>query len=112
MSSDPESQAAPPAYFIVEVEIYDAATFGLYFERAEATFRPFGGRVVRFGATLLPAEGIQSENARVGIVAFPSLKAGQDWFQSPAYRKIIPLRHRSAKTRAYFIEGPFQAPLA
>ena len=109
MDFEPQSRSAPPAYFIVEVEIHDAATFGLYFEQAEVTFRPFGGRVVRFGATLVPAEGIEAESARIAIVSFPSLKAGREWFASPAYRKIVPLRHRSAKTRAYFIEGPFQA---
>jgi uncharacterized protein (DUF1330 family) len=111
MDPDPESRAGPPAYFIVEIEVHDAVTFASYFRQVEATFQPFGGRIVRFGATLVPAEGIESVGARIGIVAFPTLKAGEDWFASPAYRKIVPLRHQSAKARAFFVEGPFQAPL-
>ena len=29
----------------------------------------------------------------------------RDWFESPAYRRIAPLRQRSARTRGFFVEG-------
>jgi uncharacterized protein (DUF1330 family) len=43
--------------------------------------------------------------ARAAIVDFPSLKAGREWFESPAYQTIAPLRQRSARTRGFFVEG-------
>ncbi|MEI9999438.1 MAG: hypothetical protein WDO13_09855 [Verrucomicrobiota bacterium] len=32
-------------------------------------------------------------------------QARRDWFASPAYRKIAPLRQKSAHTRAFSVEG-------
>jgi uncharacterized protein (DUF1330 family) len=48
---------------------------------------------------------MDGSTARAAIVIFPSLRAGRDWFESPAYRKIAPLRQRSAQTRGFFVEG-------
>jgi len=43
--------------------------------------------------------------ARGAIAVFPTLQAGRDWFESPAYQKIAPLRPRSARTQGFFVEG-------
>jgi uncharacterized protein (DUF1330 family) len=87
-----ESAATLPAYFVALVEIHDPAGFQLYHEQFEATLAPFGGRLASFGATIVPLEGMDASTARAAIVVFPSLQAGRNWFESPAYRKI----HRSA----------------
>jgi uncharacterized protein (DUF1330 family) len=103
-----EAEVAAPAYFVALVEIHDPAGFQSYHEQFEATLAPFGGRLVSFGATIVPLEGMDGSTARAAIVVFPSLRAGRDWFESPAYRKIAPLRQRSAQTRGFFVEGlPF-----
>ena len=94
-----------PAYFVALVEIHDPAGFQSYHEQFEATLAPFGGRLVSFGATIVPLEGMEGSTARAAIVVFPSLQAGRDWFESPAYRRIAPLRQRSARTRGFFAEG-------
>ena len=94
-----ESAVTVPAYFVALVEIHDPAGFQSYHEQFEATLAPFGGRLVSFGATIVPLEGMDGATARAAIVVFPSLQAGRDWFESPAYRKIAPLRQRSAQTR-------------
>ena len=108
----PNSDTSPlaPAYFIAEVEIHDPAGFRPYAEQFAATLTPFGGRLVSFGASIVPVEGIESTTARAAIVVFPSMKAGRDWFSSPTYRKIAPLREKSAKTRAFFVDG-FPVPV-
>jgi uncharacterized protein (DUF1330 family) len=100
-----ESEGAVPAYFVALVEIHDPAGFQSYHEQFEGTLAPFGGRLVSFGAQIVPLEGMDGSTARAAIVVFPSLRVGQDWFQSPAYRKIAPLRQRSAHTRGFFVEG-------
>ena len=100
-----ESKVTVPAYFVALVEVHDPARFQSYHEQFEATLAPFGGRLVSFGATIVPLEGMDGSTARAAIVAFPSLQAGRDWFESPAYRRIAPLRQRSARTRGFFVEG-------
>jgi uncharacterized protein (DUF1330 family) len=100
-----ESEVAVPAYFVALVEIHNPAGFRSYHEQFEATLAPFGGRLVSFGATIVPLEGMDGSTARAAIVVFPSLRAGQDWFNSPSYRKIAPLRQQSAQTRGFFVEG-------
>jgi uncharacterized protein (DUF1330 family) len=100
-----ESAVSVPAYFVALVEIHDPAGFHSYHEQFESTLAPFEGSLVSFGATIVPLEGMEGSTARAAIVVFPSLQAGQDWFESPAYRKIAPLRQRSARTRGFFVEG-------
>jgi uncharacterized protein (DUF1330 family) len=94
-----------PAYFVALVDIHDPAGFQSYHDQFEATLAPFGGRLISFGATIVPLEGMDGPAARAALVVFPSLQAGRDWFESPAYRRIAPLRQRSAQTRGFFVEG-------
>jgi uncharacterized protein (DUF1330 family) len=105
MPTSPENAVSAPAYFVAEVEIHDPAGFKPYAEQFTATLIPFGGRLVSFGASILPLEGIQATTARAAIVVFPSMQAGQDWFSSGVYRKIAPIRQKSASTRAFAVEG-------
>jgi uncharacterized protein (DUF1330 family) len=100
-----ESSVTVPAYFVALVEIHDLAGFQSYHEQFEATLVPFGGRLVSFGATIVPLEGMDGSTARAAIVVFPSLQVGRDWFESTTYRRIAPLRQRSARTRGFFVEG-------
>jgi uncharacterized protein (DUF1330 family) len=88
-----------PAYFVALVEIHDPARFQPYHKQFEVTLAPFGGRMVSFGAAIVPLEALES-----GYCGF-SFPPGRDWFESPAYRRIAPLRQRSARTRGYFVEG-------
>ncbi len=105
MPANPEIPAAKPAYFIAEVEIHDLAGFKSYAEQFAGTLAPFGGKLLSFGEPIIPVEGIEKTTARAAIVVFPSVQAGQDWFASPAYRKIAPIRQKSAHTRAFSVEG-------
>jgi uncharacterized protein (DUF1330 family) len=104
-----ESAVSVPAYFVATVEVHDPAGFKPYHEQFQATLAPFGGRLVSFGSGIVPLEGMDGSTAKAAIVVFPSLQAGRDWFGSPAYRKIAPLRQQSARPRGFFVEG-FSVP--
>ena len=65
-----ESAVTVPAYFVALVEIHDPAGFQSYHDQFEATLAPFGGRLVSFGATIVPLEGMDGSTARAAIVAF------------------------------------------
>src|SRR5271165_6470218 len=100
-----ESAVKVPAYFVALVEIHDPAGFQSYHEQFEATLAPFGGRLVSFGATIVPLEGMDGATARAALVVFPSLQAGRDWFESSAHQTIAPLRQRAARTRGFLVAG-------
>ena len=100
-----EPAVTAPAYFVALVEIHDPARFQSYHEQFEATLKPYGGRLISFGATIVPLEGMDGATARAAIAVFPSLQLGRDWFESPAYQRITPLRQQSARTRGFFVEG-------
>jgi uncharacterized protein (DUF1330 family) len=105
MPAEPENAITTPSYFVAEVETHDLAGFKSYADQFAATLVPFGGRLVSFGAPIVPLEGIETTKARAAIVVFPSPQAGSDWFASPVYRKIAPIRQRSAHTRAFSVSG-------
>jgi uncharacterized protein (DUF1330 family) len=94
-----------PDFFVAEVEIHDPDTFMEYAKQFESTLSPFGGRLLSFGSSIVPIEGIEKSSARAAIVLFPNEKARRDWFDSAAYKKIAPIRHKSASTRAFAVEG-------
>jgi uncharacterized protein (DUF1330 family) len=105
MPTEPENASTTPAYFVAEVEIHDPAGFKSYANQFASTLTSFGGRLVSFGAPIIPLEGIETTTARAAIVVFPSAQAGSDWFASPTYRKIAPIRQKSAHTRAFSVSG-------
>ena len=105
MATATETSATKPAYFVAEVEIHDLAGFKAYAEQFAGTLAPFGGKLLSFGEAIVPEEGIENTTARAAIVVFPSAQAGRDWFASPVYRKIAPIRQKSAHTRAFSVEG-------
>ncbi len=105
MTESPKSEAGTPAFFVAEVEIHDPAGFKSYAGQFQGTLLPYGGRLVCFGGAILPLEGIEETTARAAIVVFPTVQAGHDWFASPAYQKIVPIRQKSAHTRAFYVEG-------
>src|SRR5271163_3880685 len=105
MPTTQQNPTTKQAYFVAEVEIHDLAAFKSYAEQFAGTLVPFGGKLVSFGEPIVPIEGIEKTTARAAIVVFPSAQAGRGWFASPVYRKIAPIRQKSAHTRAFFVEG-------
>jgi uncharacterized protein (DUF1330 family) len=99
----PASQAKPPAYYISEFEVTDAEGIRPYSAAVESTFAPFGGRYAARGGKVVSLEGEPSK--RVIMIVFPSLEQAQAWYDSPRYREIMPIRHKSAKSRVFIMEG-------
>lgn len=98
------AQTAPhPAYVIAEVHVADPAGFSEYVKQLPATLAPYHAKTLVRG---LPdtREGAPPDGSVV-IIAFDSLKAANDWYASPAYQAIIPLRQKSATTKVYIVDG-------
>jgi len=95
--------AAHPAYIVAEVHVTDPPGFSEYVKQLPATLAPYHAKTLARG---LPdaREGTPPDGSVV-ILAFDSLKDANDWYLSPAYQAIIPLRLKSATTRAYILDG-------
>jgi len=83
------------AFFIATVKIRNADRFQEYAQKAGATFAAYGGELVIRGKLDGELAGTVDHQA-VGIVKFPSPEALSNWFQSPEYQAIIPLREEAA----------------
>ena len=93
----------PPGYVIAEVEVMDPATFQKYAEKVAETLAPFNARFLIRGGKAQTVEGEAAK--RIVVLAFDSAEKARVWYDSPAYEAIKPIRHRSAKTRVFIVEG-------
>jgi uncharacterized protein (DUF1330 family) len=93
----------PVAYYISEFELTDPEGIRPYSAAVESTFVPFGGKYAVRGGKVASLEGEPMK--RVIMIVFPSLEQAQAWYASPRYQEIMPIRHKSAKSRAFIMEG-------
>jgi uncharacterized protein (DUF1330 family) len=74
-----------------------------YLERIDATLAAYGGRFLVHGGRLTPAEGEWTGD--LIIIEFPSEQAAVDWYESPAYQAILPLRTENSRGMAALVLG-------
>jgi len=92
-----------PGYVVAEVDVTDPATFQKYAEKAPGTIAASGGHYVIRGGKSMSIEGEPPK--RFVVIQFDSVEKAKAWEDSPAYDAIKPIRHSSAKSRVFIIEG-------
>jgi uncharacterized protein (DUF1330 family) len=94
----------PPGYFIAEVEVTDPATMQKYGEKVPDTLAPFHHEHLVRSRKI---QALESDPPKGGIVeiAFDSVEKAREWYDSPAYAAIRPLRQIAAKSRIFIVEG-------
>jgi uncharacterized protein (DUF1330 family) len=95
--------AAHPAYVVAEVHVTDPAGFTEYVKQLPATLAPYHAKTLVRG--LADAREGAPPEGQVVILQFNSLRDANQWYASPAYQAIIPLRQKSATTRVYIVDG-------
>ena len=99
------AQAKPPAYLISEVIVTDEDGYKEYIEKFPGTLVPFGGKfLVRAGQTA-PIPGAGDPPKRPVVIVFESFEKAKAWSVSAATKGIRPIRDRTAKVRAFLVEG-------
>ena len=74
-----------------------------YLERIDATLAPYDGHFIIHGGTPHVVEG---ENpGTLIVIEFPSETHARDWYASPAYRAILPLRTDNSDSNVFFVDG-------
>ena len=92
------------AYVIALETIHDAAMFAEYRKGVVGTLAPFGGQFIARGGTFTVLDG-EWQHRRTVIIEFPSREAAEGWYKSPAYQKIIGLRHKSSNGNLVILDG-------
>jgi uncharacterized protein (DUF1330 family) len=98
-------QAKTPAgYVVAEVNVTDPATFKKYAAQVPATLAPFGGKYLVRAGKITPVEG-DAPKGNIVVIAFDSVGQAEAWENSKAYEAIKPLRHKSATSRVFIVQG-------
>ncbi|WP_214401469.1 DUF1330 domain-containing protein [Pseudonocardia lacus] len=74
-----------------------------YLQRIDATLAPFEGRFVVHGAVPETLEG--DWEGTLIVIAFPDADRAHGWYDSAAYREILPLRTRNSRGTAILVDG-------
>jgi uncharacterized protein (DUF1330 family) len=74
-----------------------------YLRRIDATLTPFEGRFLVHGPQPEKVEG--DWQGDLIVIAFPSMTAARGWYDSPAYREILPLRLDHSVVDTILVEG-------
>jgi uncharacterized protein (DUF1330 family) len=92
-----------PGYVIAEVDVQDPATFQKYADQVPGTLAPFNGHYMIRGGKVQAIEGEAPK--RFVVLQFESAEKAKAWEDSPAYEAIKGIRHSSAKSRVFIVEG-------
>lgn len=93
-----------PAYFVVDLDVHDAAGFEEYRRRVDGMIERYGGRYLVAAAAVEVLEG-HWRPKRLTIIEFPSTARAKEFYGSEEFREIVHLRLNSAKTNLVFVEG-------
>ncbi len=74
-----------------------------YIEKIDATLAPYGGRFIVHGGPIVQVEGEWTGD--VVIIEFPDATAAEEWYSSPAYQEILPLRTEHSRSMAGLLRG-------
>jgi uncharacterized protein (DUF1330 family) len=97
------AQAKAPAYSIAEIDVTDPVAFKAYVDGNTKTIAAAGGHfIVRSGKSEMYA-GAQPK--RIAIVAWDNFDQAQAYYNSPAYKALIPNRDKSSNYRGFIVEG-------
>lgn len=97
------AQAKPPAYTIAEIEVTDPATYKKYADATGRGIPAAGGRFIVRGGKTVVLNGPQPK--QIAVIQWESLEKARAFFESEAYKQLVPIRDKSSNFRAFIIEG-------
>jgi uncharacterized protein (DUF1330 family) len=94
----------PSCYIIGDVTVNDPERYKDYAAHTQSTLEPFGGRFIVRGGQVDQLEG-SWEPGRVVVIEFPDKESARGWYESDAYREILPIRHEASTGNLILVEG-------
>ena len=94
------------AYLVANIQsVKDQAQYDRYRGAVAGTQAPYGGKFLVRGAMPVELGSSPIPQGTVVIIRFPSMKNLQEWWNSPAYSAIRPLRESGTVSRLFAAEG-------
>jgi uncharacterized protein (DUF1330 family) len=91
-------------YVIAVVDVANAEGYAAYSKQVPATIAKYGGRYLVRGGKTEVREG-EWPGPRTVILEFPSLARALEWYDSPEYTPLRPIRQANSKAKIAFFEG-------
>ena len=85
-----------PGYVIAEVDVHDLTAFQKYGTKVPETLAPFNHQYVVRSNKIQSLEGDPPKGGIV-VIQFDSAQKAREWYDSPAYRTILPIRQGAAE---------------
>jgi len=89
---------------IAIVDVSNAEGYQRYSQKVPATIAKYGGRYLVRGGKTEVREG-EWPGPRTVILEFPSLARALEWYDSPEYKPLRPIRQANSIARIAFFEG-------
>jgi uncharacterized protein (DUF1330 family) len=83
------------AYVVGQVTVKNLAKWDEYRARVPQTLAPWGAELVFRGKQVAALAG-ENPHPDIVVIRFPDAAAADNWFKSPAYQSLIPLREQAA----------------
>ena len=93
----------PPAYVFAEVNVTDPGAMQQYRAKLPETLAPYNHQVLISGGKTDALEGDAPKT--IVVISFDSMKDAQEWYDSPAYQAIKPIRLSAATSRVFIVDG-------
>jgi uncharacterized protein (DUF1330 family) len=92
------------AYFVVDLEIFDADLMRDYRERVPDVIRKYGGRYLVRGGKFESMEGSWTPK-RLVLLEFPNMEQAKRFYDCEEYRELKAVRMKAARTNLVLVEG-------
>ena len=92
------------AYFIVDIDIRDAAGLEEYRKQIPATLTKYGGRFIVRGGRFERVEGNWLPK-RLVLLEFPSIERAKQWYDSEEYRPLKEMRLKASDSNIVLVDG-------
>ncbi len=84
------------AYIVGHITVQDPASWAEYRSKVPGTLTPWGGELVFRGQQRAVLAG-DNPHTDIVVIRFPCMTALNNWFASPEYQALIPLRQQAAQ---------------
>ena len=91
------------AYVIARINVNDPEDYQTYASQTVALAEKVGGRFLVKGGTQTQLEGNSPD--RHVIIEFPDHQTALDWYNSDAYRRILPIALSSSERDIVVVDG-------
>ena len=88
---------ASPVHFIAHFTVTDPDGYHSYEKGFFPVLKPYGAKFITFDDNVTVLEG-EREPGRTVIIQFPSEEVLMEWWNSPEYRELAAIRHKSTTT--------------